>query len=87
MRAINRRLSNLEKGLGLWPAPEQTVWAMTTAERKLALDTDICVEILRECGFLPARRWVVVDLGKIPDGLNARETERFLRERGAETYR
>ena len=60
---------------------------MITARRKLALDTDSCVGILRECGFLPARRWVVVDLGKIPDGLNAKETERFLRENGAETCR
>ena len=87
MTAINRRLSKLEKGLGLGPAPEQNVWAMTIAGRKLALDHDTCVGILRECGFLPARRWVVVDLGKIPDGLNAKETERFLREKGRETCR
>ena len=58
---------------------------MITARRKLALDDDTCVGILRVCGFLPAQRWVFVDLGKIPEGLNAKETERFLREGGAET--
>jgi len=53
-------------------------------DRKLALDDDTCVGILRECGFLPAQRFGVLNLGRIPDGLNAKETERFLRERGAE---
>ena len=38
---------------------------VTIAGRKLALDNDTCVGILRECGFLPAQRWIVVDLGKI----------------------
>jgi len=87
MNAISKRLCKLENRLGGGPGAEQKVWVMITAGRKLALDADICVGILRECGFLPARRWVVVDLGKIPDGLNAKETERFLREKGAVTCR
>jgi hypothetical protein len=57
---------------------------VTIAGRKLAIDNDRCVGILRECGFLPTQRFGVVDLGCIPDGLNAKETERFLRKRGAE---
>jgi len=87
MNAISKRLCKLEHGVGGGPGAEQKVWAMTTAGRNLALDHDTCVGILRKCGFQPTRRWVVVDLDKIPDGLNAKETERFLREKGAETCR
>jgi hypothetical protein len=39
--------------------------------------------ILRERWFLSSGHVCVVDLGKIPDGLNAKETERFLRENSA----
>jgi hypothetical protein len=57
---------------------------VTTAGRGLALDQDRCVQILRECGLLPTGPVGVVDLGQIPDGLNAEELERFLRKDGAE---
>jgi hypothetical protein len=49
-----------------------------------ALDQDTCIEILGECGFLPTGTLGLVNFGKIPKGLNAKETERFLREQGAE---
>jgi hypothetical protein len=42
------------------------------------------MQILRECEFLPTGRVGLVHLYKIPDGLNAEQTERFLRENGAE---
>jgi hypothetical protein len=52
---------------------------------ELALDTDACVEILRESGFLPdGPHFAAVNLLHVPDGLNAEELWRFLRERGAE---
>jgi len=51
----------------------------------LALDQDTCIEILGECGFLPTAPIGVVNLLEIPDGLNAEELERLLREKGAET--
>ena len=58
---------------------------VTTAGRGLALDQDRCVQILRESGFLPTGPVGVVNLGDIPEGLNAEELERFLRKNGAET--
>jgi pseudouridine-5'-phosphate glycosidase len=40
------------------------------------------MQILEECGFLPAIG--VVNIGAIPGGLSAEELERFLREDGAQ---
>ena len=85
MKAISRRLRELEIRLGMGPGTQQKLWVVTIAGRHLALGNDTCVGILRECGFLPTHRFGVVNLGNIPDGLNAKETERFLREKGAET--
>jgi hypothetical protein len=84
MRAISKRLCKLEGSFGLGPGIERKLWVVTIVGRPLALDEDTCVGILRECGFLPTKRFGVVSLGNIPDGLNAKETERFLREKGAE---
>ena len=50
---------------------------------RLALDMDRCVEILDECGSLPTGPVGLVSLLGIPEGLNAGQTERFLREHGA----
>jgi hypothetical protein len=52
--------------------------------QKPILEVDRCLEILSECGYLPKGPCGAVDLTKIPDGMNATETERFLREHGAE---
>ena len=84
MRAISKRLCKLENRFGLGPGTEQKLWVVTTVGRQLALDEDTCVGILRECGLLPSERFGVVSLANIPEGLNAKETERFLRENGAE---
>ncbi len=47
---------------------------------RLALERDRCIEILGECGFLPA-----APVGhKIPCGLDAKETERLPLENAAE---
>jgi len=51
--------------------------------QELALDTDTCIEILRECGKLPKGKCGVVNFLNVPDGLNADELEKFLREHGA----
>ena len=66
---------------GVGPGTEHKLWVVTIVGRRLALDENTCVGILRECGFLPTGRFGVVDLAKIPDGLNAKETERFLWKR------
>ncbi len=63
---------------------EQSLVVLMKAGQELALESDACIEILRECGRLPKGPCGVVDLSKIPHGLNAAETERFLREHGAE---
>ena len=84
MRAISKRLCKLENRFGLGPGTEQKLWVVNIVGRQLALDNSTCIGILRECGFLPTQRFGVVDLGNIPEGLNAKETERFLRENGAE---
>ena len=85
--AISKRLSKLESRFGLGPETKQLLLVVTRADRLLALDADACVQILRECGFLPTRFMGVVKLGNIPDDLNAKETERFLREKGSEICR
>ena len=46
-------------------------------------DQETCIQILGECGFPPTGPIGVVNLCEIPNGLNAEETERFLRENGA----
>jgi hypothetical protein len=48
----------------------------------LALDSKACIEILDESGFMPKSGCVVVDLGDIPDGLDAAGLEAFLRREG-----
>ena len=81
MKAIGRRLDRLQDRL----APQsrkQFLIVVTDAAQKLALDTDRCVQILREAGHLDTTSLsCVVDLGYIPDGLDAAELERYLRAR------
>jgi hypothetical protein len=61
----------------------QVILRVMRADRELALSSDECVQILRECHYLPVGPCGVVDLGHIPDGLNAEELERYLRKHGA----
>ena len=81
MKTIQSRLCKIEDRL--WPDKKpQLLWVLCHAGWGLALDMDRCVEILGECGFLPATRFGVVDLLGIPDGLNAGELESYLRKNG-----
>ena len=84
MRTIARRLQRLESRFGLGPEAEQLLMVVTAAGKRLALDQDRCIQILRERGFLPTGPVGVVNLGQIPDGLDAKELEKFLRKDGAE---
>jgi len=85
MRTAIRRIDKLEHRLGIATAKQHcAVVVATRAGCKLAFDSDACVEILRESGFLPDRpHFAAVNLLQIPDGLNAGELKRFLRENGA----
>jgi hypothetical protein len=82
--AVTRRIRGLEDRFGSASGPS---FLVVTACVTLALDKDICVRILRDCGFVPPDGTggiVVVNLSKIPDGLTANEIETYLREHGAE---
>ena len=85
MKAISERLRKLESQFGLGPETEQLLLVVCGAGWGLALDKDRCIRILRECGHLPTGPVGLVNLGQIPDGLDADELERYLREHGAET--
>ena len=85
MKTIYRRLERLEEPVRL-AAQKCRVWAVRDVYRKLALDTNRCLEILDECGYFPKTRFAVAHFNKVPDGLNAHETEAFLREHGAELF-
>src|SRR5258707_1137124 len=80
---INRRIRKLEDRYGLADGKPQLLLVVTLAGRVLALDQDRCIQILRECGLLPTGPVGVVNLGHIPEGLNAEELERYLRKHGA----
>jgi hypothetical protein len=80
MNSVAKRLRRPEHRLG--PA-DGRVFLVVAAGVGLALDADECVEILRECEFVATRGFVVVDLLKIPRGLNAKETGDLF----AETWR
>ena len=41
------------------------------------------MDILSECGFLPTTRFGCLNFCGIPDGLNAKELEQYLRKNGA----
>jgi hypothetical protein len=80
---ISKRVHNLEKQFGTSGGTQQLLLVVCRAGWGVALDQDRCIEILREAGFLPTGRMGMVDLGGIPDGLNAAELEQYLREHGA----
>jgi hypothetical protein len=84
MKTIDRRIRKLEDRFGTAAGKPQLMLVVSRAGWGLALDQDRCIQILRECEFLPTGPVGLVNLGQIPDGLNAEELERFLRKDGAE---
>ena len=84
MKSIDNRVRKLENRF--CDEKPQLLWvAACLAGWGLALNQDRCIEIFGESGFLPTGRFGVVNLCQIPDGLNATDLERLLREHGAET--
>ena len=86
MKAIDSRIRRLQGRL-CPDKGEQRLWVTTLPFRQFALDLDRCVEILGECGFLPTGRFGIVSLCGIPDGLNAKELENYLRTNGTQAPR
>ena len=85
MGTLTRRMGKLEDTFRPGNGKPQLLLVLTAAEKRLALDQSRCVQILRECGFLPTSPVGIVNLAAIPHDLDAEELERFLRENGAET--
>ena len=83
-----RRIAKLEKQFGTVESESPLLLVVSRIGCPLALDEDRCVEILGESGFLPRGPAMgVVNLGRMPKGLNAKETERYLQENGADICR
>ena len=80
-KAVAMRISKLEDRFGSAGGPS---FVVVTSCVTLKLDPDTCMQILRDCGFVPTSGIRVVNLRKIPDGLNADEIAKYLREHGSE---
>jgi len=85
MKAIDSRIRRLQQQLCPDEGQPQRIWVTVLAGQEFALDQDRCIEILRECGYLPSSRFVVLHFFGVPNGLNAKELEQYLRKNGAET--
>ena len=85
MRTVARRIGKLEDTFRPKSDKPLLLLIVTAAEKRLALDQDRCVQILRECGFSPTGPIGLVNLAEIPAGLDAEGLEKYLREHGAET--
>jgi hypothetical protein len=84
MTNVGKRLDRLEKQFGSGKHPGLR-WVVCKAGWGLPLDQETSMQILGECGFLPTVfRFSIVDFCRVPDGLDAKQMERFLREHGAE---
>lgn len=87
MKIIHRRLQRLEEPLRLAQQKCRVyplvLVSLENVNREPALDIDTCLKILDECGHTPKSRFAVANFSHIPDGLNATETESFLRKSGA----
>jgi hypothetical protein len=81
MKTVARRIRRLEDRFGSAHGPSILV---VTSCVTLAFDSDTCVTILKECGFVPTFGIRLINLCKIPDGLKKDEIETYLREHGAQ---
>lgn len=82
MKTIDRRLSKLENDLGLCTPRQHNVVVLMDAESELGTAQETYIKMLQETGSLHAGVFSVVDLTHTPDGLNAEETARLVRENG-----
>jgi hypothetical protein len=69
------------------PPEKQLLVIVRTPSRRIALEPDTCVQILRDSGYIPTGPCAVVSLNKVPEELfvaGKAATEQWLRENGAE---
>ena len=83
MRSLRSRIDELEQQTGIKGAQSRLI-VMRLGQEELALDRDRCVEILSECGFVLTGPISLLDFLRVPDGLNAGQLVRHLREHAAE---
>jgi hypothetical protein len=86
MKEAARQIRRLEHQFGAADETQRILLIVSEAAWERVLDPDRRVAILRECAFLPTAPLALLDLRHIPQGLNAEQTERFLRESGAEIW-
>jgi len=84
MKTILKRVGRLEDRFGSANGKPQVLFIIHSAGWGLALDGDTCLQILRDTRSLSTGPTGLVNLCEVPDGLNADETQRFLREHAAE---
>ena len=87
MKSVIRRIDRLKEQLAPEPEKQPLLAVVTRLDRKLALDHDACLQILRECGLLRGGRMGLVKLSDIPDGLSAADLKAFLCKHGSEIVR
>jgi len=85
MTTMTRRLCKLEDQFGTGSRNPRLLLVACKAGWGLALDMDTCIQVLGECGCLPAGPVCLVNFLDIPEGLNAQQTERYLLENGPRT--
>jgi hypothetical protein len=79
MKSLDRRIDKLEERFGVSKKHRLLVIISVSGQ---ALDSKRCIQILDESGFVRSSGLTVVRFLDLPDGLDERETERFLRDEG-----
>ena len=83
MKNFEGRLSKLEHRVGIGGGAARYLVILTDRDLE-PTEEDAYIRILAESKFLPTTGVGMVDFTVIPRGLSANETERFVRENGAE---
>jgi len=84
MKTVLSRIAKLEDRLGTAAGKQQLLFVVCHAGMQQKLAQDKYIEILRASGFLPTGPVGLVSFRKVPGGLNAEETEQYLRDHAEE---
>jgi hypothetical protein len=85
MKTVTGRINKLETRLGIAPGKPGLLFVASAAAWRHPLNVEACMDVLSECGFVYTGSGVgLVNLLHLPEGLNAKDLERFLREHGPE---
>jgi hypothetical protein len=80
MRTVIRRIARLEDTVRFADGKDKLTVVVSRFDRELSLDPATYLQILRKAGPLPA----VIRLDRIPKGMGAEDTRRFLRQNRGE---